>query len=81
MMMGTSLVPAHHPDQSEELKLPSRRDNQSLLKMYAKKLGLNDRGCYIAIALAIIVFFLLLIIIAMIVSWPGEAGWLEGMFI
>jgi hypothetical protein len=44
-----------------------------MLKRYAKKLGLNDRGCYLAIGLAIITFFLLVIIVAMAISWPGES--------
>ena len=49
----------------------NRKEKQSILKMYAKKLGLNDRGCYLAIGLAILIFFLLVIIIAMAFSWPG----------
>ena len=52
--------------------LLNRKEKQSILKMYAKKVGLNDRGCYIAIALAILLFFLLVIIIAMAASWPGK---------
>ena len=49
-----------------------RKEKESILKRYAKKLGLNDRGCYLAIGLAIITFFLLVIIVAMAISWPGE---------
>ncbi len=49
-----------------------RKEKESLLKRYAKKLGLNDRGCYLAIGLAIITFFLLVIILAMAISWPGQ---------
>ena len=68
-MLGTTMVVQE--SYQEEVKLPTRRDNPSILRLYAKKLGLNDRGCYVAIALAIFIFFLLVIIVAMAVSWPG----------
>ena len=39
---------------------------------YAKKLGLNTRGCYVAAALAILILFLIIVIIAMAACWPGK---------
>ena len=48
-----------------EFKMPTRKEKESLLKRYAKKLGLNDRGCYLAVGLAVIAFLLLLVIIIM----------------
>ena len=74
MMINTPLSPHpkeyHHSQQ--EIKLPSRKQKESLLKRYAKKLGLNDRGCYIAVGLAIVAFFFLVIIIAMAACWPSK---------
>ena len=55
-----------------EFKMPSRKEKESLLKRYAKKLGLNDRGCYLAVGLSAITFLLLLIIIVMAACWPGK---------
>ena len=39
---------------------------------YAKKLGLNTRGCYVAVALSILILFLIIVIIAMAACWPGN---------
>ena len=77
-MMHSPLSPLskeHHPEyqvHNTEFKMPSRKEKESLLKRYAKKLGLNDRGCYLAVGLAVIAFLLLLVIIIMAVCWPGE---------
>ena len=57
---------------NQEVKLPSRKEKESLLKRYAKKLGLNDRVCYLAVGLAIIAFFFLVIIISMAACWPSK---------
>ena len=77
-MMHTPLTPLtkeHHTEyqvHNTEFKMPSRKEKESLLKRYAKKLGLNDRGCYLAVGLSVIAFLLLLIIIVMAACWPGE---------
>ena len=78
MMMHTPLSPLskdHHQVDYQvhntEFKMPSRKEKESLLKRYAKKLGLNDRGCYLAVGLAALTFLLLLVIIIMAVCWPG----------
>ena len=76
-MLHTPLSPLtkeHHQEyqvHNTEFKMPSRKEKESLLKRYAKKLGLNDRGCYLAVGLAVIAFLLLLVIIIMAVCWPG----------
>ena len=78
MMLHTPLNPPikdHHSEyqvHNTEFKMPSRKEKESLLKRYAKKLGLNDRGCYLAVGLAVIAFLLLLVIIIMAVCWPGQ---------
>ena len=77
-MLHTPLSPPskeHHSEyqvHNTEFKMPSRKEKESLLKRYAKKLGLNDRGCYLAVGLAVIAFLLLLVIIIMAVCWPGQ---------
>ena len=58
-MMHTPLNPLDN--HNEDIKLPTRKEKESYLKKYAKKVGLNDRGCYLAIGLAIIAFFFLVI--------------------
>ena len=73
MMHHTPLSPLAIDNHNEDMKLPTRKEKDSYLKKYAKKLGLNDRGCYLAIALAIIAFFFLVIIIAMAASWPSKS--------
>lgn len=78
MMMHTPLSPlgkehGHHTEyqvHNTEFKMPSRKEKESLLKRYAKKLGLNDRGCYLAVGLSALTFLLLLIIIVMAACWP-----------
>jgi hypothetical protein len=57
----------------DDVKLPTavkRKDNY--LKVYARKFGLNDRGCYVAVVLGGLAFFFLLIIVAMGATWPGK---------
>ena len=49
-----------------------RRSDPSILKLYAMKLGLNDRGCYITCALAALAFCLLVVVIALTACWPGK---------
>ena len=66
-MMHTPLSPLTKEHHSQDIKLPSRKEKKSLLKRYAKKLGLNGRGCYLAVGLAIIA---LVIIIAVAACWP-----------
>merc|ERR1719220_2929811 len=58
--------------QEEEMKVPTRKEKESLLRRYAKKLGLNTRGCYVAAALAILILFLIVVIIAMVACWPAS---------
>ena len=60
-MMHTPLLPLTKEHQSQDIKLPSRKEKKSLLQRYPKKLSLNDEGCY----LAVIAFFFLVINIAM----------------
>ena len=55
-----------------ELRLPTRKEKESLLKRYSRKLGLNDRGCYVAAVLAFLATGLTVIIIAMAACWPGQ---------
>ena len=55
-----------------EFKLPTRKERENILLRYAKKLGLNDRGCYLAVGLSIITFLLLVVIIIMAALWPGN---------
>merc|ERR1719336_3473976 len=75
-MMHSPLSPLtkeHHPEyqvHNTEFKMPSRKEKESLLKRYAKKLGLNDRGCYLAVGLSVLTFLLLLVIIVMAACWP-----------
>ena len=64
----TAFRQRHHSD----LKLPTAKERHSYLRKYARKLGLNDRGCYVACALAALAFFFLVIIMAMAASWPGK---------
>ena len=49
-----------------------RRSDPSILKLYALKLGLNDRGCYVSCALAALAFSLLVIVITLAACWPGK---------
>lgn len=56
----------------DDVKLPTAKARDNYLKKYARKFGLNDRGCYIACVLACLAFFFLVIIIAMMLSWPGK---------
>jgi len=53
-----------------EFKLPTRKEKEGILLRYARKLGLNDRGCYLAIGLALLAFLLLVVIIIMAACWP-----------
>jgi len=70
LMMGSS---AHGGRQvEEEMKVPTRKEQESLLRRYAKKLGLNTRGCYVAVALSILILFLIIVIIAMAACWPAS---------
>ena len=55
-----------------EFKLPTRKEKEGILLRYARKLGLNDRGCYLAIGLALLAFLLLCVIIIMAACWPGK---------
>lgn len=56
----------------DDVKLPTAKEKDNYLKRYARKFGLNDRGCYVSCCLAILAFFLFLIVVAMAASWPGE---------
>ena len=49
-----------------------RRSEPSILKLYAMKLGLNDRGCYISCALAGLAFSLFVIVVTLAACWPGK---------
>jgi hypothetical protein len=68
----------NHVDTSDfrrdDVKLPTavkRKDNY--LKVYARKFGLNDRGCYVACVLGGLAFFFFVIIVAMAATWPGKS--------
>ncbi len=56
----------------DDLKLPTAKAKEDYLRKYARKLGVNDRGCYIACGLAILAFLFFIIIIAMATAWPGK---------
>ncbi len=79
MMMHPSPSTSEFPMQDDrdfrrdDVKLPTavkRKDN--VLKVYARKFGLNDRGCYVACVLGGLAFFFLIIIVAMTATWPGK---------
>lgn len=55
-----------------KLPTPALPKETNWLKVYARKLGVNDRGCYLACALGGLAFFFFTIIIAMGASWPGK---------
>ena len=63
------MASGHH--NSGHHNLGKRRSEPSILKLYALKLGLNDRGCYVSCALAALAFSLLVIVIALTACWPG----------
>ena len=48
------------------------KDRKNYLQIYALQLGLNDRGCYVAVGLAGLAFLLFVIVIAMGAAWPGK---------
>lgn len=52
--------------------LKMSKGGSNLLRKYAVKFGLNERGCYVACVLASIAAALLLVIICMCIAWPGE---------
>jgi hypothetical protein len=57
----------------DDVKLPTPGHKANLLRMYGRKLGLNERGCHVALALAAVAFLLLLIVVAMTAAWPSES--------
>ena len=61
-------IASHHSS-----SIRKQRSDQNLLKMYAIKLGLNDRGCYLSCALAALAFVFLVIIITLAACWPGNS--------
>ena len=65
----------------DDVKLPTAKERDNYLKLYARKFGLNDRGCYVACVLGILAFFFFIIIIAMIASWPGKKEDRDGRFV
>ena len=76
-MLGASMNTDHHHHQvssqnQDDLKLPTRKEKHSILRLYAKKLGLNERGCFVAVILSVFILFLMLIILAMAITWPGK---------
>ena len=55
------------------MSLPSRREKcVGLLLGCGEKLGLNERGCYVTLGLGSLAVLLLLVILIMAASWPGE---------
>ena len=55
------------------MSLPSRREKcVGLLLGCGEKLGLNERGCYVTLGLGSLAVLLLLVILVMAASWPGE---------
>ena len=73
---GAGDYQVHNPTQYQvtntEFKLPTRKEKEGILLRYARKLGLNDRGCYLAAGLALLAFLLLVVIIIMAACWPGK---------
>ena len=68
-LMEESHVPVH---QSSSKKSKDIGGGQNYLQIYARQLGLNDRGCYVAVGLAGLAFLLFVIVIAMGATWPGK---------
>ena len=69
-------LPDGHDDfRRDDVKLPTavKRKESNVMKIYARKFGLNDRGCYVAVVLGGLAFFFLLIILAMAAAWPGRS--------
>ena len=55
------------------MSLPSSKEKCcSLLLGCGEKLGLNERGCYVCLGLDSLAILLLLVIVIMAASWPGE---------
>lgn len=63
-------VPVMHSAAASSKK--SKDIGQNYLQIYARQLGLNDRGCYVAVGLAGLAFLLFVIVIAMGATWPGK---------
>ena len=57
---------------NNDFKLPTRKEKESLLLRYARKLGVNERGCYVTVGLSVFTFLLIIIIIIMAACWPGN---------
>ena len=69
--LGLGLGHAHH--QTDGLKINSKsKERKNYLQIYARQFGLNDRGCYVAVAFAALAFLLFVIVIAMGATWPGK---------
>ena len=68
-------IPDDRDFRRDDVKLPTaiKRKDSNVLKVYALKFGLNDRGCYVAVVLGGLAFFFLLIILAMAAAWPGRS--------
>ena len=76
--VGAGDYQVHHTHNTQyqvtntEFKLPTRKEKEGILLRYARKLGLNDRGCYLSAGLALLAFLLLVVIIIMAACWPGK---------
>lgn len=70
MMMQSPSSVNGDSDCRDDVKLPTAKPKDNHLRVYARRFGLNDRGCYLALALAGLAFFFFIIIVAMGATWP-----------
>jgi hypothetical protein len=61
------------PDEQAKMTSNSAKGKSNrLLRKCARRLGLNDRGCYVACGLAVLAFFLLVVVVTMGACWPSK---------
>ncbi len=52
--------------------ISSSSSSPPYLAGYARKLGVNDRGCYLACGLAALALALFLVVVILVANWPGK---------
>ncbi len=71
-MNETSLMLMGSSSDADHVKLPTAKERSNYLIRYARKFGLNDRGCYLSCGLAALAFVLFVAIIVIVANWPGK---------